>query len=73
MNIDISSHPQSVKFSSILPGDVFRPTDRYCYFLKVQSNRSLNNAIDIETNLQVYFEEDTLVYKAQSANLSIIF
>lgn len=64
MNIDISSESSPVKFSSVLPGDVFRPTDRYCYFLKVQSNRSLNNAIDIETNLQVYFEEDTLVYKS---------
>ena len=73
MKIDISSHPFPVKFSSILPGDVFRPTDRYCYFLKVQSNRSLNNAIDLETNLQVYFEEDSMVYKAQSANLSIVF
>lgn len=73
MNIDISSESFFVKFSSVLPGDVFRPTDRYCYFLKVQSNKSLNNAIDLETNLQVYFEEDSMVYKAKSANLSITF
>lgn len=73
MNINISSESSLVKFSELKSGDVFRPTDCYCYFLKVQSNRSLNNAIDLETNLQVYFEEDTMVYKAKSANLSIIF
>lgn len=73
MTINIHTPSSLVKFYSILPGDVFRPTDRYCYFLKVQSNRSLNNAIDLGTNLQVYFEKDCMVYKAKSANLSIIF
>lgn len=74
MKLDISSRPIPAKFSSISLGDVFRPTDRYCYYLKIQSNKDSEiNAVDLETNFQWHFDNDTLVYKAQSANLSVIF
>lgn len=74
MKLDISSNLSLVKFSSILPGDVFRPVDCYCYCLKIQKNTGSDiNAIDLEKNLQWHLDNDCMVYKAKSANLSIIF
>lgn len=74
MKLDISSNPSPVKFSSILPGDVFRPTNCYCYCLKIQKNTGSDiNAIDLEKNLQWHFDNDYMVYKAKSSNLSIDF
>ena len=74
MKLDVSSSPFPVKFSSILPGDVFRQTDCYRYCLKIQKDTGSDiNAIDLETNLQWHFDDDCMVYKAKSANLSIIF
>ena len=74
MKLDISSSPSPVKFSSILPGDVFRTIDCYRYCLKIQKDTGSDiNAIDLETNLQWHFDNDTMVYKAKSANLSINF
>ena len=74
MKLDVSSSPFPVKFSSILPGDVFRQVDCYRYCLKIQDNTGSDiNAIDLETNLQWHFDNDCMVYKAESANLSIIF
>lgn len=74
MKLDVSSSPFPVKFSSILPGDVFRQVDCYRYCLKIQDNTGSDiNAIDLETNLQWHFDNDCMVYKAKSANLSIIF
>ena len=74
MKINISSRPIPVKFSFVLPGEVFRSTDRYCYYLKIQSNKDSDiNAVDLETNFQWHFDKDAMVYKAQSANLSVIF
>ena len=74
MKLDVSSSPFPVKFSSILPGDVFRQVDCYRYCLKIQKDTGSDiNAIDLETNLQWHFDKDTMVYKAKSANLSINF
>lgn len=74
MNINISSSPSPVKFSSILPGEVFRTIDYYHCCLKIQDNTGSDiNAIDLETNLQWHFDNGCMVYKAKSANLSINF
>lgn len=76
MKIDISSSPIPAKFSSISLGDVFRPVDRYCYYLKVKNEMRLssdNNAVDLNTNILWHFDDDCMVYKAQSANLSVVF
>ena len=74
MKLDVSSSPSLVKFSSILPGDVFRTSDCYHYCLKIQNNTGSDiNAIDLETNLQWHFDNGCMVYKAKAANLSIIF
>ena len=74
MNINISSESSLVKFSSILPGEVFRTTDYYHCCLKIQDNTGSDiNAIDLETNLQWHFDNGCMVYKAKSANLSINF
>lgn len=74
MNINISSESSLVKFSSILPGEVFRTIDCYRYCLKIQKDTGSDiNAIDLKTNLQWHFDNDTMVYKAKSANLSINF
>ena len=74
MNINISSESSLVKFSSILPGEVFRTIDCHRYCLKIQKDTGSDiNAIDLETNLQWHFDNDCMVYKAKSANLSINF
>lgn len=74
MKLDVSSGPFLVKFFYILPGDVFRPVDCYCCCLKIQKNTGSDiNAIDLEKNLQWHFDNDCMVYKAKSVNLSIIF
>ena len=74
MNINISSGLSPVKFSSILPGDVFRPINCHCYCLKIQNDAGSDiNAIELEKNIQWHFDNDYMVYKAKSANLSIIF
>lgn len=74
MKLDVSSSPFLVKFFYILPGDMFRPVDCYCCCLKIQKNTGSDiNAIDLEKNLQWHFDNDCMVYKAKSVNLSIIF
>lgn len=74
MKLDISSNPSPVKFSSVFPGDVFRTIDCCRYCLKIQDDTGTDiNAIDLKTNLQWHFDNDCMVYKAKSANLSIIF
>ena len=74
MKLNISSGLYPVKFSSILPGDVFRTIDCNRYCLKIQKDTGSDiNAIDLETNLQWHFDNDIMVYKAKSANLSINF
>lgn len=74
MKLDISSSPSLVEFSSILPGDVFRTIDCHRCCLKIQKNTGSDiNAIDLKTNLQWHFDNDCMVYKAKSANLSLIF
>ena len=74
MKLDISSSISPVKFSSVFSGDVFRTINCNRYCLKIQKNTGSDiNAIDLETNLQLHFDNDCMVYKAKSANLSIIF
>lgn len=74
MTLIIHTPSALVKFSYILPGDVFRPVDCYCYCLKIQKNTGSDiNAIDLEKNLQWHLDNDCMIYKAKSANLSIIF
>lgn len=74
MTLIIHTPSALVKFSSVFPGDVFRTIDCHRYCLKIQKNTGSDiNAIDLETNLQWHFDNDCMVYKAKSANLSIIF
>ena len=73
MTIDISSRPLPVKFSELKSGDVFRYLD--FILLKVYDSNNGVNAIVLNGGVCQcrYVGKDTLVYKAQSANLSVKF
>ena len=73
MTIDISKESSLVKFSELKSGDVFHYLD--CVFLKVYDpNNGVNTiALNEGTCKCCYLGKDTLVYKAQSANLSVKF
>lgn len=76
MTIDISSNPFPVKFSSLNPGDIFRQEGSDHCFLKTKNEMRLssdNNTVDLNTNVLWHFDDNVKVYKAQSANLSVIF
>lgn len=80
MTINTNPKVSITKFSSILPGDVFRPEENGdCYFkndyyLKIESERVLGpNAVNLNTNVLWRFDDGVEVYKAKSANLSIVF
>ncbi len=74
MTINTNSKVFATKFSSILPGDVFRPEENNDYYLKVESETAFEpNAVNLNTNVLWYFDDGVKVYKAQSANLSVIF
>ena len=76
MTIDISSNPFPVKFSSLNPGDIFRQEggDHCCLKIKNEMRLSSdNNTVDLDTNVLWHFDDGVMVYKAQSANLSVKF
>lgn len=74
MMININAPTFTTKFSSILPGEVFRPKENDDYYLKIESETVLDsNAVNLNTNVLWYFDDNVKVYKAKSANLSIIF
>ena len=73
MNINISSESSLVKFSELKIGDVFRYLDSNC--IKVYDPNNYVNVILLSGDgcRCSYMGKDTMVYKAKSANLSIIF
>lgn len=73
MNINISSESSLVKFSELKSGDVFRYLDSNC--MKIYDPNNYVNVILLsDDGCQCsYMGKDTMVYKARSANLSIIF
>ena len=73
MNINISSESSLVKFSELKSGDVFRYLD--CNCIKVYDPNNYVNVILLSDGgcRCSYIGKDTMVYKAKSANLSIIF
>lgn len=80
MTINTNPKTFAVKFSSILPGDVFHPEEnnnyylKNDYYLKVESETVFGaNAVNLNTNVLWRFDDGVKVYKAQSANLSVTF
>ena len=73
MTINVSSESSLVKFSELEYGDVFRYLDSN--FLKVYDPNNYVNVILLSDGVCQcsYLGKDTLVYKAQSANLSVKF
>ena len=73
MNINISSESSLVKFSELKSGDVFRYLDSNC--IKIYDpNNYVNVVLLSDSGCQCsYMSKDAMVYKAKSANLSIIF
>ena len=73
MTINIHTPSALVKFYSLKPGDVFRYLDSNC--MKIYDPNNYVNVILLSDNgcRCSYMGEDTMVYKAKSANLSIIF
>lgn len=73
MNINISSESSLVKFSELKSGDVFRYLDSN--WIKIYDpNNYVNVVLLSDGGCQCsYMGKDTMVYKAKSANLSIIF
>lgn len=73
MNINISSESSLVKFSELKSGDVFRYLDSN--WLKIyDANNYVNVVLLSDSCCQCsYMGKDTMVYKAKSANLSIVF
>lgn len=73
MNIEISSESSLVKFSELKSGDAFRYLD--CNCIKVYDPNGYINVIMLcgDGCQCSYMGKDTMVYKAKSANLSIIF
>ena len=73
MNINISSESSLVKFSELKSGDVFRYLDSN--WIKIyEPNNYANVVLLSDSGCQCsYMSKDAMVYKAKSANLSIIF
>lgn len=73
MNINISPESSLVKFSELKSGDVFRYLDSN--WMKIYDLNNYANVILLSDNgcQCSYMGKDTMVYKAKSANLSIIF
>ena len=73
MNINISSESSLVKFSELKSGDVFRYLD--CNWTKIYDPNNYVNVVLLSDDgcKCFYMRNDTMVYKAKSANLSINF
>ena len=73
MTINIHTPSTLVKFYALNPGDVFRYLDSNC--MKIYDPNNYVNVILLSDNgcRCSYMGKDTMVYKAKSANLSIIF
>lgn len=73
MNINISSESSLVKFSELKSSDVFRYLDSN--WLKIYDTNNYVNAVLLsDGGCQCsHVGKDTMVYKAKSANLSIVF
>ena len=73
INIHTPSESSLVKFSELKSGDVLRYLDSNC--MKIYDPNNYVNVILLsDGGCQCsYMGKDTMVYKAKSANLSIIF
>jgi hypothetical protein len=73
MKLDISSSSSFVKFSELKSGDAFRYLDNN--WIKIYDPNGYVNVIMLcgDGCQCSYMGKDTIVYKAKSANLSIIF
>lgn len=75
MTINIHTPSTLVKFYALEPGDVFRYEINGAghYFMKTVTTKSGCNCVDFTDSTLGHMDESDCVYKAKSANLSIIF